>query len=598
MFPYQGQPHQTTSDDANVRPLTDEDQQQLWRLVQRYGIPSLLCALTGSPSSSGASTFSASTLISSISAPSLAWTGSDVSHCRSDDASIHTQYTWPDVSHDMQPMHDPEPSKISERSWLDSPAADPVPLPQNDITSHPSPPLLTPTSKKYQCPMCFLDSSPVGFGRKSDFKKHLHNFHGADVVWICQSKGCHLSFSTERAYSTHAKEAHRVKALPNSTARKELCTQLVFSCGFAACKDRLFESQSAEDASATRDKHFEHIAKHFEDGCDVKDWEYKVQIQNLMRQPQIKSTWKTCIWPKEKRQALNWRPRSSGDLKRMLECRHLGNDISNLVRLAFILGTAPFTSPFTPPPGEIDMYFQLPYRGQCPITSPGHNVSNAGSPKPDDDTSSILTTTKSRSSRSSISQSVFRLPSRKSKRSSRPPTPAGIVGLNSTPANSAVSVTSAPSSGPNGSIDTVMGEDLPSGPHPGTPFPIPDESVWPVDAPKFAPEAQQEPPKQINNAAVDGPMMYAMQMEQNPHQSWCAMESFGAYSPQVGMQPGLYDYTMNASQASTVRPATPVPHKRPASWNRVVSVESLRPAKKATLHESIPPEMVPTMLGI
>ncbi|KID99501.1 Zinc finger, C2H2-like protein, partial [Metarhizium majus ARSEF 297] len=596
MFPYQGQPHQT-HDDANVRPLTDDDQQQLLRLVQRYGIPSLLCALTGSPSSSGASTFSASTLLSSISAPSLAWTGSDVSHCRSDDASINTQYTWPDVSHDMQPMHDPEPTKISERSWLDSPAADPVPLPQNDVTSHPSPPLVAPTSKKYQCPMCFLDNSPVGFGRKSDFKKHLHNFHGADVFWICRTKGCHLSFSTERAYSTHAKEAHRVKALPNSTARTELCTQLVFSCGFAACKDRLFESQSAEDASATRDKHFEHIAKHFEDGFDVKDWEYKVLIQNLMRQPQVKSTWKTCIWPKEKRQGLHWRPRSSGDLKRMLECRHLGNDISNLVRLAFILGTAPFTSPVTPPPAEIDIYFQLPYRNQCLINSPGHNVGNAASPKPDDDTSSILTTTKRRSSRSSISQSVFRLPSRKGKRSSRPPTPASVVGPSSTPAGSAASFTSVPVSGPNGNVDTVMGDDLPNGPHPGTPYPIPNESAWPVDAPQFAPEVQQDLPKQINTP-VDGPMMYVMQMEQNPHQSWCTMESFDPYPPQVGIPHGLYDYTMNASQTSTVRPATPVPHKRPASWNRVVSMESLRPAKKATPHESIPPEMVPTMLGM
>lgn len=386
-----------------------------------------------------------------------------------------------------------------------------------------------------------------------------------------------------------------MKALPNSTARTELCTQLVFSCGFGECKDRLFEAQDAEDASSTRDKHFEHIAKHFEEGYDVKDWEYRVQVQNLMRQPQVKNTWKTCIWPKEKRQQLYWRPRSSGELKRMLECRHLGNDISNLVRLAFILGTAPFTTPATPPPGEIDMYFQLPYRNQCQISSPGHNIGNTGSPKPDDDTSSILTTTRSRSS---ISQSVFRLPSRQGKRSSRPPTPASVMGPSSTPASSAVSVSGVPASGHNGNVDTVMGDDIPSGPHPGTPFPIPNDSVWPVDAPKFAPEVHQGLPKQINTPPVDGPMMYAMQMEQNPHQSWCSMESFDPYPQQVGVPHGLYDYSMNASQTSTVRPATPVPHKRPASWSRVVSMESLRPAKKATPHESIPAEMVPTMLGM
>ncbi|KAK2608516.1 hypothetical protein QQS21_002978 [Conoideocrella luteorostrata] len=593
MFPYHHQPQ----DEANVRPLTDEDRQQLLRLVQRYGIPSLLCALTGSPASSGDSTFSASTLLSSISAPSLAWTGSDVSHCRSDDASIHTQYTWPELSHDVSSMHDPEPSKISERSWLDSPVANPSPLPQGDITSHPSPRLVAPTSKKYQCPMCFLDNSPVGFGRKSDFKKHLHNFHGADVVWICRTKGCHLTFSTERAYSTHAKEAHRMKALPNSTARTDLCTQVVFSCGFSSCKERLFEAQSAEDASATRDRHFEHIAKHFEDGSDVKQWEFRIQIQNLMRQPQVKSIWKTCIWPKEKRQQLYWRPRSSGDLKRMLECRHLGSDISNLVRLAFILGTAPFTTPATPPPGEIDMYFQLPYRNSCTNNSPGHNASNTGSPKIEDDTSTLATAR----SRSSISTSVFRLPSRQSKRASRPPTPASSMGPSSNQANAAAAVVVEPTSAPNGNVDTAMSDETMSGPHPGTPFPIPNETVWPVDAPKFAPEAPQGLPKQMNAPPVDdGPMMYAMQMEQNPHQPFYSMEPFDPYSHQVAVPHGMYDYSMNTSQTSMVpRPATPVPHKRPASWSRVVSMESLRPAKKATPHESpIPPEMVPAMLGM
>jgi hypothetical protein len=34
------------------------------------------------------------------------------------------------------------------------------------------------------------------------------------------------------------------------------------------------------------------------------------------------------------------------------------------------------------------------------------------------------------------------------------------------------------------------------------------------------------------------------------------------------------------SQVSTARPATPVPHKRPASWGRVTSMEEMRPKKK------------------
>ncbi|PHH80870.1 hypothetical protein CDD80_6429 [Ophiocordyceps camponoti-rufipedis] len=581
------------AEEANLRTLTDEDHQLLFRLVQRYGVPSLLCALTGSPDSSASSTLSASTLLSNVSAPSLAWTNRS-------DASINTHCTWPDDMHD---------SKISERSWLDSPG--PVPSP----TSHPSPQLAAPTSKKYQCPMCFLDNSPVGFGRKSDFKKHLHNFHGSDVVWICRTKACHLSFSTERAYSTHAKEAHRMKALPNSAARTELCAQVVFSCGFAACRDRLFEARSADDSSATRDKHFEHIAKHFEEGFDVRHWEYRVQMQNLMRQPQIKSTWKTCIWPKEKRQQLVWRPRSSADLKRILECRHLGDDMAQLVRLAYILGTAPFSSPATPPMGDVDVYFQLPYRASCLIDAPGHTATAAatvGSPKgPADDDAAGVTVPKRRSSRSSLTQSVFRLSGRQGKRasSSRPPTPATVPGqppLPSTP----VPTPTPPSHGhhhhnhlSHGHEDTVMGDDgdddggggdddttAVTGPHPGTPFPIPSDAVWPPDAPKFAPEVV---PKL--NAAVDlySPMHH--QMDQQAA-AWCGIDAFDPYSTIPQAAAALYDYTPPA----TGRPATPVPaHKRPASWGRVVSMETLRPAKKTMAAESsCPPELLPTMLSM
>ncbi|KAL7783666.1 hypothetical protein V8C43DRAFT_171289 [Trichoderma afarasin] len=599
MFPYGAAPEEST-----VRPLTEEDQQLLLGLVHKYGASSLLFALTGYGEPSRASAFSANTLLSSASASSVAWTNSEAaSQCRSDEASIHTSYTWPDVQTDMPPVHDGEANKMtttSERSWLDSPVAVPSPMIQpHDVTSHPSPRLVTPTSKKYQCPMCYLDNSPVGFGRKSDFKKHLHNFHGADVVWICRTKGCHLSFSTERAYSTHAKEAHRMKALPNSAARTEMCPQLVFACGFGNCRDRLFEAHNSDDASATRDKHFEHIAKHFEDGFDVSNWEYKVQMQNLMRQKQVKQIWKTCIWPKEKRQQLHWRARSSGDLKRMLECRHLGTNISSLVRLAFILGTAPFTVTSTPPPNEIDIYFQLPYRSQCLLESSGHaNLENT-SMKMEEGGSPAFSLPKSRSGITSIPQTMLKFSGRSLKKGTRPTTPASVLS--------------------NGA-DTIMGDDSAAGPHPGTPFPIPNETVWPADAPKFAPDIPTSMPKQLNSPAdtsvfdpqqqqhqlqqhqsapqlpllphqhqQEQQLMYSMPPQDDSQQAWMVMnQQIPAYqTPQVfpeqaDMMNGLYDYSMNTSQTSTVRPGTPTPHKRPASWSRMISMENLRPSKKSS----------------
>jgi hypothetical protein len=43
---------------------------------------------------------------------------------------------------------------------------------------------------------------------------------------------------------------------------------------------------------------------------------------------------------------------------------------------------------------------------------------------------------------------------------------------------------------------------------------------------------------------------------------------------------------MNHGQVSSLaRPATPVPHKRPASWGKIVSLEAIRPKKKSVPHD-------------
>lgn len=466
----------------------------------------------------------------------------------------------------MAVIHDPDVGK--DRTWLESPCTmqSPPMNSMNAITSSPRQSIAT--LKKYQCPMCFLDRNLVEFGRKSDFKKHLNNFHGTDVTWICRTRSCHLSFATERAYSTHAKETHKMEALPSSAARTELCPQLVFACGFPQCKDRVFEASNGNEAANSRDKYFEHIAKHFEDEWDVNEWEYRVQMHNLMRQSRVKPVWKTCIWPKERRTQLSWKPRSSGDLRRMLEARHLGEDISHLVRLAFVLGNAPFTSSRTPPPSEIDLQFALPFRSQCLLET--------DSPTKSDDSTPTITVSKSRP------QSLFRLPSRKGRRSTRPSTPAS---------------TTAP--------DTPMvGSDATAGPHPGTPIPIPHESHVPADAPRFAPEPVQLP-RQANTPTgtpigtpVNDSPMYSMPMEDHHDHGYAMFPPAPTSMPTNGMspyeQPMQHDYDGDmmygctpTTTASTVRPATPVPHKRPASWSRVTSMEEMRPKKKpATPHGS------------
>lgn len=485
----------------------------------------------------------------------------------------------------MPSIHEGDvPKMSSERTWLDSPALMQSPLPSCDVTSHPSPRHVTPTSKKYQCPMCYLDNNPVGFGRKSDFKKHLYNFHGADTTWLCKTKGCNLSFATERAYSTHAKETHRLDALPNSTAKTELCPQVVFACGFGNCKDRIFEATNSEQASNSRDKYFEHIAKHFEDGFDVNNWEYKVQLHNLMRQSKVKSIWKTCIWPKERRSQMTWRQRSSGDLKRMLETRHLGEDISTLVRLAFILGTSPFTNPNTPPPSEIDLQFPLPIRSECLMDTVGHaegTQPKAESSNGSANASSPGTTT---SKQQPPTPQPPALPARRIKQETRPSTPVDSI------------------------PEPMIQDDINTGPHPGTPFPIPNETVWPVDAPKFAPDQM--------NTFADASMTYILPGQELPQQQWANM-SPANMSPvpqyqQDEIMTNVY-MTPQTSQPSSARPATPIPSKRPGSWGKRLSLENLRPKKKNTSiygspasdTEAVPPvpsmyaaEMMPTSVPV
>ena len=499
---------------------------------------------------------SGNTILSSTSnVPSLDWTSSEPSNPRSDAASIRSQSTWPEtVMSDFRSIHDSEVTKIPERTWRDSPAAIASPFSPHDHIAQPLQPLVVPAGKKYQCPMCFLDNNPVGFGRKSDFKKHLHNFHGADVVWICPTKSCQLSYATERGYGTHAKETHRAEAHSHGAARTELCPQLVFSCGFPDCKDRVFEAPTYDDASASRDKYFEHIAKHFEDDFDVNRWQYATLIQNLLRQQKVKATFKTCIWPKEARQQLRWQPRSSGNLKRLLECRHLGSDIPALVRLAYILGQSPFSLSKTPP-GGMDLHFPHPIRTSCQLDTPDHpsglEIKAEDFPTPTD--------TKRRPS---VPQVVLNsITSFKSKRDTRPSTPAGI-----------------PS-------EVVKRSAVVAGPHPGTPIHIPEPASLPLDAPIFAPEAATFPVKETHDA-MDVHIVTSLPDSDSPYHSWVNMDPTASYAldNDVGMLGNeFYRYTLNSNQMShAARPATPAPQKRPASWSKRMSLENIRPKKKAT----------------
>jgi hypothetical protein len=117
-----------------------------------------------------------------------------------------------------------------------------------------------------------------------------------------------------------------------------------------------------------RERYFDHVARHFDDGAAASEWDYFTQVQNLLRQKALKATWKQNVWQKSIRNRLRWQPRGSADLRRILECRHLG-DISKLVAWAYHLGSGAHDVSEGFPEG-----FSRPLLETCPLASSGHKT--------------------------------------------------------------------------------------------------------------------------------------------------------------------------------------------------------------------------------
>ncbi|OLN97063.1 hypothetical protein CCHL11_02160 [Colletotrichum chlorophyti] len=327
------------------------------------------------------SAMSTSTFGSNNSAPSLTssgtWSGSDASVCGSEAASLAGSYhaqqpqsVWPDAA-DVPFLLSPSVTpSLSGSEWQDRHINEHLSSPpcQKKTTAIKSP---SATGRKpIECPMCAVYDVYVGFGRKSDFKKHLQNFHSTDCVWVCPRSKCRMVFDFEKAYVTHFKADHGDSCPPADQVKVELCPQVVFACGFIGCKE-VMEASSDADALPTADKYFDHLANHFDKRSVASEWTYYHQMQNLLRQLALKDEWKHMLWDKAARNQLRWQPRSSGDLKKLLECRHLA-DVPKVLHAAWTLGQTSFSSPEHPAP-EFPGEATRPVRSRCSLFVNGHS---------------------------------------------------------------------------------------------------------------------------------------------------------------------------------------------------------------------------------
>ncbi|KAK1689338.1 hypothetical protein BDP55DRAFT_604302 [Colletotrichum godetiae] len=526
------------------------------------------------------SALSTSTFGSNNSAPSLTnsagpWSSSDASFCGSDAASLSGSYfsqqpggavsaaTWADAADAPFLMSPSVTPSLSGSEWQDHHINEHHLSSTSSREKKAATSMKSPSSgavagrKPIECPMCAVHDVYVGFGRKSDFKKHLQNFHNTDFIWVCPQDNCRMIFDFEKAYIAHVKLDHHQgeAAYPPAAAiaaaeqvKVGLCAQVVFACGFIGCKE-VFEASDDSETPKTADAYFDHLASHFDkrsstinansSSCNLgvsSEWTYYHQMQNLLRQRSLKDEWKHMLWDKAARNQLRWQPRSSGDLKKLLECRHLA-DVPRILHAAWTLGQTCFSSPEHPAP-EFPGEATRPVRSRCPLAGEGRNHGELR------DSPSAMTMF-------ALRRNLF---------------PVKLATVSHPPPRS---IPEEP--------------DSLAYPHPGTPLVIPERDAWSTDVVLGPPEDEQlfDPMFMPGSGATTNmlqnpisPWIDAMSQQQQHQQQ---RRSFGDFSRHLTPSPQPTE-----DQESSFGPLLQVPQptsaaapKRPRSWG-MRSLENLR----------------------
>ncbi|KAH8648408.1 hypothetical protein BX600DRAFT_114923 [Xylariales sp. PMI_506] len=130
---------------------------------------------------------------------------------------------------------------------------------------------------KYWCTSC--DKT---FKRKFDWKRHEEEFHERWRKYPCPN--CNQSFWGPNTFNQHHKSAHGCKTCPHSDGVvKYMRKRRAWGCGFCAAMHTKLE------------KHYEHVASHFESGAQKPDWLHSNVIYGLLHQPAVLEAWKDLI---------------------------------------------------------------------------------------------------------------------------------------------------------------------------------------------------------------------------------------------------------------------------------------------------------------
>ncbi|KAL2209580.1 hypothetical protein CC79DRAFT_1341710 [Sarocladium strictum] len=165
----------------------------------------------------------------------------------------------------------------------------------------------------YWCTSC-----ETSFKRKYDWKRHEDEFHERWRKYPCPEPGCNRSFWGSNSFNQHHKQCHGCTTCPHAEkVVKFLRKRKYWACGFCSA------------LHPARERHVEHVARHFESGLTKGDWMHSRVVYGLLHQPLIHEAWDALVDSKQadymgRRPQFSWHPSKTGRAQGFLEKENNG----------------------------------------------------------------------------------------------------------------------------------------------------------------------------------------------------------------------------------------------------------------------------------
>lgn len=216
-------------------------------------------------------------------------------------------------------------SSLSWQSGASARSACPMPMPQPHVNvgmmhSSPAPSLsgasvssTSSTSNANKQNIYWCTSCETSFKRKYDWKRHEDEFHERWRKYPCPEPGCNRSFWGSNSFNQHHKQCHGCKTCPHAEkVVKFLRKRKYWACGFCSA------------LHPARERHVEHVARHFESGLSKGDWMHSRVIYGLLHQPLVREAWDNIVDGKQsdyggRRPQFSWHPSKTGRAQGFLE---------------------------------------------------------------------------------------------------------------------------------------------------------------------------------------------------------------------------------------------------------------------------------------